>query len=98
MRKSVFRIVARKADGELHVRDFSSLEEIGEFHDQVGVDDCSVHHDLRGLPMFKGLIGPMAEGAHVVRYETPEVFEMLTKEWIAATPVRRREQQAKRNM
>ena len=36
---------------------------------------------LRGMPVFRGLIGPMPEGKDVVRYESPEVFETLTKEW-----------------
>jgi hypothetical protein len=45
------------------------------------VDDCSTDLDLRGLPVFRGLIGPMPEGQDVIRYESPEVFETLTKEW-----------------
>ena len=39
--------------------------------------------------MFRGLIGPMPEGKNIVRYETPEVFETLTKEWGNAKPRRR---------
>ena len=39
--------------------------------------------------MFRGLIGPMSEGKNVVRYESPDVFEALTKEWIAQPPERR---------
>ena len=39
--------------------------------------------DLRGQPVFRGLIGPMPEGKNVIRYESPEVFETLTKEWSA---------------
>ncbi len=31
----------------------------------------------------------MPEGKNVVRYETPEVFEMLTKEWGINKPRRR---------
>ena len=55
-------------------------------HAQVGVDDCSTDLGLRGLPVFRGLIGPMPEGKTVVRYESPEVFETLTKEWSAQRP------------
>jgi hypothetical protein len=41
--------------------------------------------------VFRGLIGPMSEGENVIRYETPEVFETLTKEWsLAKTPRRKR--------
>ena len=98
MRKNIYRVVTRQADGRLHVHDFENAEEIGTEHDQIGTDDCSVHHGLRGLPVYKGLIGPLAEGANIIRYESPEVFELMTKEWIAAVPVRRRVHQAKRNM
>ena len=44
----------------------------------------------RGLPVFRGLIGPMPEGKNIVRYESPEVFETLTKEWSTAKASRRR--------
>ena len=98
MRKNIFRIVTREADGRLHTQDFSDVEEIFAFHTQTGTDDCSVHKSLRGLPVFKGLIGPLAEGANIIRYETPEVFETLTKEWVTAVPVRRCSHQVKRNL
>ena len=45
------------------------------------MDDCSTDLELRGLPVFRGLIGPMPEGTNIIRYESPEVFETLTKEW-----------------
>jgi hypothetical protein len=41
------------------------------------------------MPVFRGLIGPMPEGKGVVRYESPEVFESLTKEWGAPAAGRR---------
>ena len=60
---------------------------------QVGVDDCSTDLELRGLPVFRGLIGPMPDGSpedgNVIRYESPEVFETLTKDWGAAKPPHR---------
>lgn len=59
-------------------------------HTQIGIDDCSTDLTLRGLPVFRGLVGPMPDGKGVVRYESPEVFESLTKEWIAAKSPRRR--------
>ena len=59
-------------------------------HSQIGVDDCSTDLGLRGLPVFRGLIGPMPEGKNVIRYESPEVFETLTKDWSCTKPVRRR--------
>jgi hypothetical protein len=53
------------------------------------VDDCSTDLDLRGQPVFRGLIGPMPEGKTIIRYESPEVFETLTKDWGAAKSSRR---------
>ena len=54
-------------------------------HTQIGVDDCSTDLGLRGLPVFRGLIGPDARRQELSsRYESPEVFETLTKEWSTA--------------
>jgi hypothetical protein len=36
------------------------------------------------------LVGPMPEGRNIIRYETPEVFEALTKEWALPRTPRRR--------
>jgi hypothetical protein len=54
------------------------------------VDDSSTDLDLRGMPVFRGLIGPMPEGKNIARYESPEVFESMTKEWATNRPRRRR--------
>ena len=59
-------------------------------HTQIGIDDCSTDLSLRGLPVFRGLIGPMPEGKNVIRYESPDVFETITKEWASAKNPRRR--------
>jgi len=90
MPKLVFRVVSRSADGSLCHQDYAQPEELVETHPQVGVDDCSTHLRLRGMPVFSTLIGPLPEGKHVVRYETPEVFEELTKEWSVSRPLRAR--------
>ena len=82
-KKNTFRVVTRAADGSLRIRDFGSAEPLFNLHTQIGIDDCSTDLDLRGMPVFKGLVGPIPEGKHVVRYESPEVFETLTKEWSA---------------
>jgi len=89
-KKDTFRIVTRGVDGSLLIRDYPSSEPISEIHHQVGVDDCSTDLELRGMPIFKGLIGPMPEGKTIVRYESPEVFETLTKEWGEEKPRRSR--------
>ncbi len=93
MKKDTFRVVTRGADGQLRIRDYDSPEDLLRRHTQIGVDDCSTDLGLRGLPVFRGLIGPMPEGKNVIRYETPEVFETLTKEWTGpamARPARSR--------
>lgn len=84
-----FRIVTRGTNGELRARDYDHQEALMRMHTQIGIDDCSTDLTLRGLPVFRGLIGPMPEGKAVVRYESPEVFEALTKEWGASAGGRR---------
>lgn len=84
-----FRVVTRGAKGELRVKEYASKEPLLKLHSQIGVDDCSTNLSLRGLPVFRGLIGPMSDGRSVVRYESPEVFESLTKEWTADQPHRK---------
>jgi hypothetical protein len=89
--KHTVRVVTRAADGTLRIRDYPNTEPLLEIHTQIGIDDCSTDLSLRGLPVFRGLIGPMPEGRTVVRYESPDVFETLTKEWsIAKSPRRAR--------
>ena len=88
--KDTFRVVTRGKNGELRVRDYQTKESVLKLHSQVGVDDCSTDLSLRGLPVFRGLIGPMQETGNVVRYESPEVFESLTKEWSVETEQKRR--------
>ena len=85
----IYRIVDRGADGEIRVQDLADVGEIGERFEKIGVDDCSADLRMRGLPVFRGLVGPMPErDGTVARYETPEIFEKLTKEWSA--PQRRK--------
>ena len=84
MKKDTFRVVTRGANGQLRIKDYGSTRSAhSNSHTQIGVDDCSTDLGLRGLPIFRGLIGPMSEGKNVVRYESPDVFEALTKEWVA---------------
>jgi hypothetical protein len=87
--KNMVRVVTRAGDGTLRIRDYPTTEPLLETHTQIGVDDCSTDLSLRGLPVFRGLIGPMPEGKNVVRYESPDVFETLTKEWSSAKNPRR---------
>ena len=89
MTKDTFRVVTRGADGKIHIRDYNKQESLEKQHTQIGVDDCSTDLDLRGLPVFRGLIGPMPEGKNIIRYESPDVFESLTKEWTTSKAVRK---------
>ncbi|HEY2416063.1 MAG TPA: hypothetical protein VGI40_27725 [Pirellulaceae bacterium] len=75
------RVVTRSAHGALRVRYYATAESLRTAHTQIGVDDCSSVLSLRGLPVFRELVGPIPEGENVAQYETPEVFEMLTLEW-----------------
>jgi hypothetical protein len=90
MPKEIVRVVTRGTDGKLRVKEYNKPESLLKMHTQVGIDDCSTDLGLRGMPVFRGLIGPMPEGKNVVRYESPEVFETLTKEWSTAKTTRRR--------
>lgn len=90
MSKDTFRVVTRGADGQIRIKDYIKEDSLHKTHLQIGIDDCSTDLGLRGLPVFRGLIGPMPEGKNVIRYESPEVFETLTKEWSIAKVARRR--------
>lgn len=96
-KKDTFRLVTRSSDGSLLIRDYPTIEALTDHYEQIGTDDCSTDLQLRGMPVFRGLIGPMPEAKTVVRYETPEVFEMLTKEWGAAKPKKRRRRTVAKN-
>jgi hypothetical protein len=91
-----FRVVTRGASGELRIKEYAKQESLLKMHIQIGVDDCSTNLNLRGMPVFRGLIGPMPEGKDVVRYESPEVFETLTKEWGTGSPSRRSRRSSRR--
>ena len=88
--EKIIRVVTRASDGSLKTKDFSDFDQISSLHDQIGIDDCSTDLSLRGLPLFKGLVGPLPESSTVVRYESPDVFESLTKEWSQKKTKRRR--------
>ena len=90
MANKTIRIVTRAPDGSLKERDYEDFETIQNQHDKIGIDDCSTDLTLRGMPVFRGLIGPIPDGKHVVRYESPEVFESLTKEWSQKKAAKRR--------
>jgi hypothetical protein len=87
--KTTVRVVTRASDGTVRIKDYPDTAPLLQMHTQIGIDDCSTDLALRGYPLFKGLIGPMPEGKQVVRYESPDVFEALTKEWTSAKSTRK---------
>lgn len=90
MAEKIIRVVTRASDGTLRTKEFSDFDSIESLHDKIGIDDCSTDLTLRGMPVFRGLVGPIPESKTVVRYESPEVFEVLTKEWSQKKTKRRR--------
>ena len=84
-----YRVVTRGADGSVRIRDYDKQEPLLKMHSQIGIEDSSTDLSLRGQPVFRGLIGPMPDGKGVVRYESPDVFESLTKEWATQKTPRR---------
>jgi len=90
MSTKTIRIVTRDVDGSLKTRDLDGFDDLIKSHEQIGIDDSSTDLTLRGLPVFRGLIGPIPEGRVIARYESPEVFEVLTKEWANLKAPRRR--------
>ncbi len=90
MAGKTIRVVTRASNGTIRTKEFEDFDGISEIHEQIGIDDCSTDLSLRGMPIFRGLIGPMPESKTVVRYESPDVFEGMTKEWSQATAKRKR--------
>jgi len=97
MAKNTYRVVTRESDGSLRIRDFDTEEQRLRMHVKVGIDDCSTDLTLRGKPVFRGLVGPIPDGKGIARYESPDVFESLTKEWVRA-PIKRRRRRSTAQM
>jgi hypothetical protein len=93
MAEKTIRIVTRASDGTLRIRDYGSIDEVDKLHEKVGVDDCSTDLSLRGMPVYRGLIGPIPESKSIARYESTDVFESLTKQW-SQTKIKRRRRRA----
>lgn len=94
MANKIIRVVTLSSEGTPRSKDFDAFDALENNYEQVGIDDCSTDLTLRGMPVFRGLIGPIPESKTVVRYETPDVFEVLTKEWSAKKAKRRRRRSA----
>lgn len=90
MAEKTIRVITHNSDGSLLTMDYQSFDKLDQSHEKIGIDDSSTDLSLRGMPVYRGLIGPIPEGKTVVRYESPEVFEIMTKEWMAKKVKRRR--------
>jgi len=90
MANKTIRVLVRSAAGAVQAKEYESIEQLQVQYEQIGIDDCSTDLSLRGMPVFRGLVGPISESKSIARYEVPEVFEMLTKEWSQAKVRRRR--------
>jgi hypothetical protein len=94
MSVKVIRVVSRAPDGSIRTKEYQDTEELCRLFEQIGIDDCSTDLSLRGFPLFRGLIGPIAETKSVALYESPDVFEFMTKEWSQKKTRRRRRRTA----
>ena len=92
-KKRTYRVVMRSPDNELRMKDYLSRKALLRDYSKIGIDDCSTDLTLRGEPVLRGLVGPMSEDDNVVRYETPDIFETLTKQWFLEDTPRRRPSQ-----
>src|SRR6056297_2241237 len=86
-KKDTFRVVTRAEDGSLQIRDYPTVDPLLQTHTQIGIDDCSTDLALRGMPIFRGLVGPMPESKTIVRYESVRYwpFHCLPNSLIANT-------------
>ena len=94
MSQKIIRVITTASDGSQKTKEYEDFSGIEAIHEAIGIDDCSTDLDLRGMPIFRGLVGPMPDGKDAVRYESPDVFEALTKEWTAMKPKRRKRRSA----
>ena len=90
MANKTIHVITHDADGSIRTMEYQSFDKLDQIHEKIGIDDSSTDLSLRGMPIYRGLIGPIPEGKTAVRYESPEVFEIMTKEWMAKKVKRRR--------
>lgn len=79
-----YEYIALHDYGHMVVRLFDDRSEFVAFLETKGmrqIGEASVRLDasLNGQPIFDGLIGPMVGNHNSIRYETPEVWERLSR-------------------
>lgn len=77
----IYRVVYRDKSGKITQKDYAHLKALLEDYRQVALEEDSYNLRLHGQPILKGLIGPLSEGRNVVRYEAPDVYQVLTEKW-----------------
>lgn len=90
MPAQLVRLVSRDSSGSIRTQEYASFDSLHATWEQIGIDDCSTDLALRACPVFRGLVGPIPDGKGIARYETPEVFEVQTREWASIRTRRRR--------
>lgn len=67
------------------VKEYETVEELRKDFNIIGwsPEDGSRREELWEQPILEGFVGPMYDGTKdgkaVIRYETPEVYELLSK-------------------
>jgi hypothetical protein len=85
-----YEYIALNDFGQMVVRLFTDRAEFVAFVKTKGLKQiCEVeeypeggirlHASLIGQPVFDGLVGPMVGNHNSIRYETPEVYERLSR-------------------
>ena len=79
----IYKVVTMGPGERFEQRVFNSLEELLKVYEQAGtLRDNLRRLELQGQPRLKGLYGPIYDseenGAAVIRYESPEVYKILS--------------------
>lgn len=76
----IYKVVGVRGKAEI----FESVEELTSHYEQDGSTEGSwLKQELQGQPRLKGLLGAMydgmSNGKHVIRYETQEMYDILSR-------------------
>lgn len=72
----IYRLVSRMANGSFKTIETTDLSgyEITGTHDNPRTREI-----LQGQPLIRGFLGPMYDGNNIVRYESREAYNALSK-------------------
>ncbi len=77
----IYRTVKQSPSGEFLYNDYKTISALLDDYHQIGVEEDSYAMRLHGEPIIRGMVGPLADGKGVVRYECPEAYAVLTEQW-----------------